>query len=245
MDLIKDNVNKLFYQFLLPSVSSAVAVAAYSLIDTIAIGHGVGANGVAACALVLPIFSIAGFIALLCGIGGSVLMNRSRGEGDHRKGDAYFTAAILLAVILTFAAWAAGNLWQDRFYQLCGADDILLPYARAYGEWIFAFLPSFAATTFLACFVRSDGSPRFVLFAVLTGGVINIIGDWLFVFPLQMGMAGAAIATVLGSVVQASMLLGHVLARKTSLRTARPRGIATAFRQIFFTGFGAGIGSLA
>lgn len=91
MDLIKDDVRKLFYNFLIPAISSAVAVAAYSLVDTIASGQGVEPDGTAACALVLPIFSIANFIALLCGIGGSVLMSRARGSGNREKGDAYFT----------------------------------------------------------------------------------------------------------------------------------------------------------
>ena len=90
MDLIKDDVRKLFYNFLIPAISSAVAVAAYSLVDTIASGQGVEPDGTAACALVLPIFSIANFIALLCGIGGSVLMSRARGSGNREKGDAYF-----------------------------------------------------------------------------------------------------------------------------------------------------------
>ena len=77
MNLLKDDIRRLFYYFLVPAISSAIAVATYSLIDTIAIGQGVGPDGTAACSLVLPIFFIANFIALLCGIGGSVLRNRT------------------------------------------------------------------------------------------------------------------------------------------------------------------------
>ena len=95
MDLLKDNPPKLFWKFLIPAVSSAIAVAAYSFVDTIVIGHGVGPEGTAACAIVLPIFTIGHFVALLCGIGGSVLMSRARGAGNKEKGDAYFTASLL------------------------------------------------------------------------------------------------------------------------------------------------------
>lgn len=91
MDLLKDDVKALFLQFLIPAISSAIAVAAYSLVDTIAIGQGVGAEGTAACAVVLPIFSIANFIALLCGIGGFVLRSQAKGEGNEEKGNACFT----------------------------------------------------------------------------------------------------------------------------------------------------------
>ncbi len=245
MDLIKDDVRKLFYKFLIPAISSAVAVAAYSLVDTIAIGQGVGPDGTAACALVLPIFSIANFIALLCGVGGSVLMSRARGGGNREKGDAYFTASIVLVAGLTLIAWTLGNLFQEQFYRLCGADDLLMPYAKEYGAWIFAFMPSFVMTAFLGCFVRTDGSPRFAMCSTLIGGVVNIIGDWLFVFPLNMGMAGAAIATVMGSVVQALLLLGYILLRKTSLKLAKPFRWMPAFQKIMVTGFSAGIGALA
>lgn len=245
MDLMKDDVRKLFYRFLIPAVSSAVAVAAYSLVDTVAIGQGVGPNGTAACALVLPIFSIANFIALLGGIGGSVLMSQARGGGNREKGDAYFAAAIVIVTALSLLVWIPGSLFQEAFYRLCGADDILMPYAKEYGSWIFAFMPSFVITVFLGCFVRTDGSPRFVMCSTLIGGVVNIIGDWLFVFPLHMGMSGAAIATVMGSVVQSLLLLGYILLKKTSLHVAKPFRWMPAFRKITATGFGAGISALA
>lgn len=245
MNLLKGDIRKLFMKFLVPAISSAIAVAAYSLIDTIAIGQGVGADGTAACAILLPVFSIASFIGLLCGIGGCVLRSKARGEGDKEKGNAYFTAATVLVSIITVIVWATGNLIQEPFYRLCGADDILMPYSSEYGSWIFAFLPSFVMTTFLGAFIRTDGSPRFVMYCTLIGGVINVVGDWLFVFPLKMGMAGAAIATVLGSVVQSVLLLVFVFGGKTSLKLIRPYKWFSAIKEIMTVGFGSGIGSLS
>lgn len=245
MDLLNGNIRKLFMKFLIPAVSSAIAVAAYSLIDTIAIGQGVGADGTASCAILLPVFSIASFIGLLCGIGGCVLRSQAKGEGNEEKANAYFTAATLLVFLITLVVWIAGNLIQEKFYRLCGADDILLPYSAEYGAWIFAFLPSFILTTFLGAFIRTDGSPRFVMYCTLIGGVINVIGDWLFVFPLKMGMAGAAIATVLGSVVQSILLVAFVLCKKTSLKFVKPHKWLSAVRKIVTVGFGSGLGSLS
>ena len=86
MDLLNDEPRILFRKFLVPAVSSAVALAIYSFVDTIVIGQSVGADGTAACAVVLPIFMIAGFVALLCGVGGSVFMSKARGEGRQEKG---------------------------------------------------------------------------------------------------------------------------------------------------------------
>ncbi len=245
MDLLKGNIRKLFIKFLIPAISSAIAVAAYSLIDTIAIGQGVGADGTAACAILLPVFSIASFIGLLCGIGGCVLRSQAKGEGNEEKGNAYFTAATVLVGIITVIVWITGNLIQEDFYRLCGADEILMPYSLEYGSWIFACLPSFVLTTFLGAFIRTDGSPRFVMYCTLIGGVVNVVGDWLFVFPLKMGMAGAAIATVLGSAIQSILLIAFILCKKTSLKVVRPYKWLSAIKKIITVGFGSGIGSLS
>ena len=245
MDLLKDNPRNLFWKFLIPAVSSAIAVAAYSFVDTIAIGHGVGPEGTAACAIILPLFTISHFIALLCGVGGSVLMSRARGAGNKEKGDAYFTASLLYALIATCIVWALGVLFQKPLYRLFGADEILLPYAYDYGKWIMGAFPSFVMVYFLGAFIRTDGSPSFVMFVTLLGGVINIIGDFVLVFPLNMGMEGAAIATIAGSVAQTLCLIGYILLRKTSLRLAKPYQWHKAVRNTTVLGIGAGISQIA
>lgn len=245
MDLRTEDVKKLFYKFLIPAISGAIAVAAYSIVDTIAIGQGVGANGAAANAVVLPIFSLASFIALVFGIGGCVLRSQARGEGNEEKGNAYFTAAVIFVSVIMVIVWILGMLFQEEFYRLCGADDVLMPYAKAYGSWIFAFHPTFILTTFLSGFIRADGSPKFVMHVTLIGGIINVIGDYLFVFPMNLGMTGAALATVLGSTAQMVLLIWYILRKKTSLHFVKPHRWLPALKKICMVGFGAGIGSLA
>lgn len=245
MDLLKDNSQKLFWKFLIPAASSAVVVAIYSFVDTIAIGRGVGANGAAACALVLPIFNFASFIALLCGVGGSVLMSKARGQGNKEKGDAYFATSLLLVGIIVALLWVFGMLFQKPLYCLLGADDVLLPYAYDYGKWIFAAFPSFVIVHYLDCLIRTDGSPKFIMFVTMIGGIINVIGDIVLVFPLNMGMEGAAIATVAGSIVQTFLLVAYILLGKTTLRIAKPYKVLVAVRKICTFGIGAGITQIA
>ncbi len=245
MELLKDDPRKLFFKFLIPAISSAIAVAAYSFVDTIVIGQGVGPDGTAACAIVLPIFSIAHFVSLLCGIGGSVLMSKARGSGNNEKGDAYFTASILFACLITAVVWILGMIFQEPFYRLCGADDGLLPYAIEYGSWIFALFPTFVFVPFMGYFIRTDGAPKVVMYVTIIGGVINMIGDWLFVFPLNMGMMGAALATVLGSVTQTILLIGYILLKRTNLKLAKPFEWMKAVKKISAIGFGAGISQIA
>ncbi len=245
MNLLKDDIRKLFYRYLIPAISSAIAVAVYSFIDTIAIGQSAGPDGAAACAILLPVFSIACFTGLICGVGGSVLMSQARGGGNNEKGDAYYTASVLYLSIITVIIWILGIIFQEQFYRLCGADDSLMPYSIEYGSWIFYFFPSFVLVSFLGCFIRTDGFPKFVMVSTIVGGVINIIGDWLFVFPLNMGMTGAAIATVLGSAVQTVLLLGFILCGKTSLKFAKPNRWMPALKNISKVGFGAGFSQIA
>lgn len=245
MNLLKDDINKLFYKFLIPAVSGAVAVAAYSLVDCIAIGQGVGANSAAANAIVLPIFSLASFIALVFGIGGCVLRSQAKGEGNEEKGNAYFTVALVCVSVISILIWILGIIFQEDFYRLCGADEVLMPYVKAYGSLIFAFHPTFVFTTFLSGFIRADGSPKFVMGVMLLGGVLNIIGDYVFVFPMQMGMTEAALATVLGSTAQAVLLTGYILLKKTSLKFVIPYQWFVALKKIVIVGIGAGVGSLA
>lgn len=245
MDVLKTDIRKLFFHFLIPSVGGAIAVAAYSFVDTIAIGQGVGSLGAAACAIVLPVFCIAQLLAFVCGVGGSVLMSAARGEGRKEKGDAYYTSALILTLFTTLAFWLFLVIFQKPFYRFFGADDTLLSCTLEYGNWIVWFFPFFVVVSVLGCFIRCDGAPKLVLYATLIGGCINIFGDWFLVFPLKMGMQGAAIATVSGTVVQVLILTAYWFSSRCHLQLKLPYQIKKAFRKIIGNGFGAGISSLS
>lgn len=245
MDLLKDNIRTLYWKFLLPAIGGALVVAAYNFIDTIAIGQGVGPNGTAACAVIMPILCLAEFIGLLCGIGGSVLMSQARGSGNHEKGNAYFTASLAAAAVLSALAWVGLLVFQNPVYRLFGADDTLLPYAREYGNIVILALPSFVFATFSALFVRNDEAPNLVMTASLVGAAVNIFGDWLLVFPLNMGMTGAALATVIGSLTQSVIMGSYLFGKKSSLAFVKPYRVVVAVKNILVNGFGAGFAQLA
>lgn len=245
MDVLKTDIRKLFFHFLIPSVGGAIAVAAYSFVDTIAIGQGVGSLGAAACAVVLPVFCLAHLLALICGVGGSVLMSAARGAGRKEKADAYYTASLLLTLFTTLIVWVFLIIFQKPFYRFFGGNGALLSCTFEYGKWIVWFFPFFVALSMLGCFIRCDGAPKLVLYATLIGGCINIFGDWLLVFPLKMGMQGAAIATVSGTVVQVLILAGYCFSPRCQLKLQMPFQIGKAFRKIIGNGFGAGISSLS
>ena len=245
MDLLHDRVQKLYWKFLVPSIGGAMVVSLYNFVDTIAIGQGVGPNGTAACAVFLPLFWIAEFIGLLCGIGGSVLMSEARGSGDEEKGNAYFTAALILCAVLTGLAWIGGILLKEPLFRFFGADDVIMPYALAYGSLIASALPFFVLATFLSCFVRNDGAPTLTMVAVCLGAVSTMTLDYILVFPMNMGMLGAATATTSGSVVQVIIMGSYFFSKKCSLRLVKPAKLLEAFREVVVNGFGSGFSILA
>ena len=222
-------------------MGGALATSVYSFVDTIAVGQSCGPLGAAAIAVINPLFALACFVGLLVGIGSSVLMSKAKGAGEREKPDRIFTSSLILLALLGILAWAFTCIFLRPILAFCGADDEIMPYAVDYMIPIAIGLPLFMINTFLAPVIRYDERPGLVLKAVLTGGCLNIFGDWFFVFPLGMGMFGAGLATALGALTQTMLLLSHFYRRKSSLHIVNPGNIAKGARKIIVSGFGASI----
>lgn len=241
MDFLNDNVKKLYRKFLSASMCSALVMSIYSFVDTIAVGQSEGTLGAAAMAVITPLYGILIFLAILVGIGGSVLMSNAKGEGNEEKGNAYFTASVILMCVLMIVCWLAFILFHKEIFTFFGADAVLMPKVMEYAEWIIRFFPFFIAPTFVSSFIRNDGAPSLAMTAVIIGGCINVFLDWFLVFPLGMGMRGAAIATVVGTVLQVLIMCGHFFRKKCNLKIVKPFKLSNALRNILKIGFGASV----
>ena len=241
MDFLKDDVRRLYQQFLVPSVGSALVISVYSSVDTIAVGQAEGELGTAAMAVVAPLYSFFIFLAILCGVGGSVLMSNAKGKGEEEKGNAYYTASLLMMGILTAVFWGILLIFHRQIFTFFGADEIIMPKALEYARWVIWFTPIFIAPTFLSSFIRNDGAPGLTMAAVIFGGGVNVFGDWFLVFPMGMGMKGAAIATVIGTSVQAIVMCSHFFRKKCGLKLVMPHQLHQGIRKIIDIGFGASV----
>ena len=241
MDLLKENIGRLYLKFLLPSFFSALVTTIYSFVDTIAIGQGVGADGAAACAIIFPIMGVASLVGFLCGIGGSVRLGKARGEGEYEKGNAYYSASLVLVSLLTLAVWFVTLFLKEEIFTLFGASRELMPLVLEYGDWIIWTFPAFILSAYFTCMIRCDNAPNWVMAAVIAGGVFNVFGDWLFVFPLGMGMAGAAIATAGGTIIQLVILVSFLFTKKSHLKLVRPWKLMPAFLKSISAGFSASV----
>ena len=123
MDFLKGNIKTLYYKLLFPSIISAVVMSVYSFVDTIAVGQSEGVLGTGAIAVIAPIYGVIVFLAILCGVGGSIMMGVARGEGKTEKGNACFTVACLLMTIITVVLWIALLTCPEPIFRLFGAID--------------------------------------------------------------------------------------------------------------------------
>lgn len=217
LDLLRDNEKKVFCHYLIPSICSTLVTAIYILADTLIIGQGVGAAGISALNIFLPIFSIYNGIGLMFGLGGGILISMEDGMGNKEKSDKYFISSLIAVVIVGLAFTIFINIFLEKISYVLGANENSIDLVLEYGRCITLFTPLFIATNFLSPIVRNKKAPKLAMISVLIGAGLNIVLDYIFVFPMKMGMLGAALATVIGSLTTVIVLLSHFIWKKNRI----------------------------
>ncbi len=245
MDFLKDNLKKLYFRFLVPSLGSAMVMSIYTLTDAVVVGKGVGADALAALSITTPLLCILMSMGILFGVGGSVRMNVSRGTGNNEKANRFFTLSFFTLAVIALILWLAYGFGITPILRIMGANDTLYPYALAYMRYIDMFLPVAVFSNYIAIFVRADGDPNRAMAGVLLGGAVNIVLDIVFVFPCNMGIGGAALASVLGMIVQVVVGSTHFFSRKNGLKFIKPKHIIPSVGQIIGNGISSFFNELA
>ena len=245
MDFLKGNLKKLYFHFLIPSLGSAMVMSIYTLTDAVVIGNGVGADALAALSITTPLLCILMSMGILFGVGGSVQMNVSRGTGNHDRANRFFTLSFFTLALISLILWLVYGFGMSPLLRIMGANDTLYPYAMSYMNYINMFLPVAVFSNYIAIFVRADGDPNRAMAGVLLGGAVNIVLDIVFVFPCSMGIGGAALASVLGMVVQVTVGLTHFFSRKNGLKFIKPKHVFSSVGQIVGNGISSFFNELA
>lgn len=244
MDYLKDDIGKLYKTYLKTSIFSAVVTSIYSFVDAIAVGQSEGPTGTAAVSIINPLYGLAAFIGLFTGIGGSVLMTNAKASGKEEDGNRYFTSTMILTAIVTGILWIVFLLFSDPLFTFFGADTETLPKVKEYADLIVAFIPVFIYPVTIAAFVRNDGAPQMAMASVMIGGGINIFGDWFLVFPMGMGMRGAATATVIGYCTQTVIICAYLFRKDCHLKFRKPTHFLSDCKKICSVGVGTGLPDL-
>lgn len=221
IDFENGRVSTLFRRILTPTLLGSLAISAVTAIDGIFIGHGVGADGVAAVNIVVPVYQIMSGLGLMVGAGCSVVSSIHVGRHKLKAARMNVTQALvgtsLLCALISLLIW----LWPTETARLLGSSESLLSQVRDYLLWI---VPCFVFQmwSFIGLFIiRLDGAPKVAMWCNVIPCVLNAVLDWLFIFPLGMGVKGAAIATGLSIAVGGIMALGYLLFFAHSLHPAR------------------------
>lgn len=239
MNFLTDKIRPMYFRYLSAAFGSAMISSIYGIVDMAMVGQYQGPEGTAAMAVVSPIWNIIYSLGLLMGIGGSVLLGTLRGESERNldRSNEYFTAAFIGTAILAAITWTAVIFFDRELLLLFGAEETLLPLARRYVLPVKFAVPSFLFTQFLSAFLRNDGNPGLATKAVIFGGVFNVFGDYFFVFVMDMGIMGAGLATVLGSVFSLLIMCSHFFTKKNTLRFVKPARLLKKLQKITVTGF--------
>ncbi len=205
--LATEKIGKLIAKFAVPSIISFLVSALYNIVDQIFIGQGVGMLGNAATNVAFPLTTISTSIALLLGVGSASNFNLELGAGNKEKAGriAGTGVTLMLAFGVTLAVLVIAML--HPLLMAFGATDNVLPYAQTYTGITTLGIPLVILTTGGSQLIRADGSPTYSMACMLTGAVINMVLDPLFIFGFDMGIAGAAIATVMGQAISAVMVI--------------------------------------
>lgn len=220
MQVNKEN-NKQILRYVVPSVSAMVVSFTYNMVDGMFVGQGVGPSALASVNLAMPFTQIMTGLASMLAIGGATAMAIYKGKEDKKKANQVFLTSTLLVIIAGLLITAIGFFAPTQIARLFGATDLLLGQTATYIKWYSLFSIFFTATILGNAFVRNDGSPGLAFWGMIVGAFSNIFLDWLFIFPLQMGIKGAAIASGLGQLLSCLVLALHFLRKKGILRIER------------------------
>ena len=208
-------VNRLLWQFGIPSIISTLIGSLYNIIDQILIGQVVGYLGNAATTVAYPLTFLCGALTLLFSNGAAVNFNILNGQKKPKEAMSFAGNGLALIVLQGTVLALSVGLFTPWFINLFGATEQVFPYALTYMRIIAIGIPFLAFTAGGTLLIRSDGSPRYALICNLAGVALNTVLDWLFLFPQKMGISGAALATILGQILSALMVFFYMFHFKT------------------------------
>ena len=208
-------VNRLLSQFAIPSIISMLVRSLYNIVDQFFIGQRVGELGNAATNIAFPLSTSCLALALLIGIGGSSAFNLAMGSGHEKRAVNIMGNAVVLLAGSGLVLSIITLLFLKPLLLFFGSPKSVLPYAMEYTKITAFGFPFLLLSTGGGHLIRADGRPRITMLCNLVGAVLNTILDALFVFGLNLGMSGAALATIIGQIVSGALAIGYLMHGKT------------------------------
>lgn len=211
------SVGKQFLKYIPQNILGMVGISLYILADTFFISKSVGADGITALNLVLPVYSVIFSIGAMIGVGSAIrfAIAKSRQSKDT---DSYFSNGLFWGTAIGLAFALAGLIFPDKILALMGGDEEIIRVGTSYTRIFMIFSPCFIWNHTCNAFVRNDGAPLRAMIATLSSSLFNIVADYVLMFPLGLGMSGAALATAISPVIGVGVCLTHILSKKSNVK---------------------------
>lgn len=233
----KINYRKEFIKYAALNMLGMLGLSCYILADTFFISKGLGANGLTALNLAIPVYSFIHGSGLMFAMGGATKFTIFKSQKKPDEMNRVFTNTICLTLFLAVCFILSGLFLSGTITRLLGADTAVEEMTNIYLKILLLFSPAFMMNDVLICFVRNDGNPKLPMLAMLSGSLVNIILDYIFIFPLHMGIFGAVLATGFAPLTSISVLSPHWIRRKNQFHFVKAAPCLRTIQSILALGF--------
>lgn len=211
------NVRKQFAKYVSQNIFGMIGISLYILADTFFIAQAVGADGITALNLVLPLYSFIFAIGQMIGVGSAIRFAVENGQGREKKFP-WFSNALIWTTLFGAIFMLIGLLFPEQLVALMGGDASIVVVGAPYTRIFMSFSIFFMWNHVCNAFVRNDGAPTVAMAATLFSSLFNIVFDYVLMYPLRMGMEGAALATACSPIVGILICMVHILSKRSSLK---------------------------
>ena len=208
-------IGKLMVKFAIPSIVAMLVGSLYNIVDQLFIGHAIGTLGNAATNVAFPFTTSCLALALLFGIGGASCFNLNLGRGNKEDAPYFIGNAVTMLILCGSILLIIAQLFLEPLLIMFGSPADVLPYAVPYVRITAIGFPFLLLGTGGGHIMRADGSPQMTMISNITGALINVVLDALFIFVFHWGMEGAALATIIGQIASACIVLNYMRHFKT------------------------------
>ncbi|WP_274953145.1 MATE family efflux transporter [Angelakisella massiliensis] len=214
--MVETPIPKLIVTLSIPTIISMLVSSIYNMADTFFVGR-LGTSATGAVGVVFSLMALIQAIGFTLGMGSGNYISRLLGQKNREKAEVVAATGFFTALALGALLGALGLIFLEPLVRILGATDTILPYAKDYASYILIGFPYMAASFVLNNILRYQGNAMMAMTGIATGGILNIVLDPIFIFVLDMGTGGAALATILSQLVSFCILLYHSLGRNGNL----------------------------
>lgn len=235
--MYEGRIRSIFARYAIPQMIGLLFNSVYMIVDGVFIGNRLGREAMAAAAVAVPVIEVLIALSMAVASGAGIMISAQVGRGEEGAARRTFNTVLAVAAFIGVVIAVAGTAFLEPLARLLGATEQIHEEACAYLWYIVVFSPFLVFSFLLGGLARNDGRPKLAMVALSVGSVSNIVLDYVFMYPMNMGVAGAALATAIGPIVSVIILLPHFLLRRGCLYlTCQWPRLAIA-RQIAALGF--------